>query len=302
MNTKLLFIMGGKPLSNTLTYKQTKQSELKAELFKTDTPHAPLILYIHGGGLIWGTRNDINDKQVRLFNDHGYHVVSIAYRLAPETKLPEIITDVQDALIWAKETLSNELDYNQENVIVMGNSAGGYLSLVTGTFPVKPKAIVSFYGYGNILGDWYQTPSTHFNKMPAVKESLVQQLIQPNEVTEAPITSRYAIYLYCRQQGSWLDYVGDPTLSTEDYRAFCPVLQVDEKYPPTMLLHGDKDEDVPYEEAIRMKEALEKHSISHELITIREGLHQFDEKMDDVQVQAAFQKVLSFLEHHVKEG
>ena len=141
-------------MTTTFTYKQINDLKINADLYKTDTEHAPLIIYIHGGGLIWGTRKDINQDQVKLFNEHGYHVLSIAYRLAPETKLPEILEDIEHALEWAVRDLKEHLDFNHEKIIVMGNSAGGYLSLMSGTFKFKPQAVVSVYGYGNILGDW----------------------------------------------------------------------------------------------------------------------------------------------------
>ncbi|MGP4105884.1 alpha/beta hydrolase [Virgibacillus sp. L01] len=280
-------------MSTTYTYKQLNNLEIKAELFPTTQEAAPLILYIHGGGLIWGTQNDINKEQVELFNDNGYHVLSIAYRLAPETKIPKIINDIQDSLVWVKEELPQHLDFDHNKVIVMGNSAGGYLALMSGTFENRPDAIISFYGYGNILGDWYSTPSDYFNKMPKVNESLAKQLIQKTETAEAPITARYAIYLYCRQQGVWPEYVTNP--STTDLTQYCPVNLVDQEYPPTLLLHGDADEDVPLEESVNMQKALDEHQVKNKLITIPNGKHQFDENMSDPAVKAAFDNVLQFL-------
>lgn len=280
-------------MSNTFTYKQINDVEIKAELFPTEQKAAPLIVYIHGGGLIWGTRKDINKEQVELFNNNGYHVLSIAYRLAPETKLPEIVNDIRDSLEWVKEELPKHIDYNHNKVIVIGNSAGGYLALMTGTFENKPNAIISFYGYGNILGEWYSTPSDYFNTMPKVNEALANQLIRKNEVAEAPITARYAIYLYCRQQGVWPEFVTDP--ASTDLSQYCPVNLVDNSFPPTLLLHGDADEDVPYDESVKMQEALEQHQVKNKLVTIPNGKHQFDENMSNPAVIAAFNEILEFL-------
>lgn len=284
-------------MATTFTYKQVNDLKINADLYQTNKENAPLIIYIHGGGLIWGTQKDINQEQVKLFNEHGYHVLSIAYRLAPETKLPEIITDIEQALEWAMQDLTEHLTYNQDKIIVMGNSAGGYLSLMTGSFKQKPQAIVSFYGYGNILGDWYHSPSEFFNKMPQVNRTLASQLIRNQEIAEAPITTRYAIYLYCRQQGVWTDFVTDPlTTSISDLQQYCPAEIADSTYPPTLLLHGDADEDVPYSESVRMHEVLEKHNVKSKLITIPDGKHQFDEAMDDPIVKDALQQVLRFID------
>jgi acetyl esterase/lipase len=60
-------------------------------------------MWMHGGALILGNRKGI----VRPFHagllEQGYVIVSIGYRLAPETKLPAIIGDVQDAWKWMRE-------------------------------------------------------------------------------------------------------------------------------------------------------------------------------------------------------
>jgi acetyl esterase/lipase len=51
----------------------------------------PVIFWIHGGALIMGQRGGINAVQLRRYLDAGFAVVSIDYRLAPETKLPQIL-------------------------------------------------------------------------------------------------------------------------------------------------------------------------------------------------------------------
>ncbi|HLQ72126.1 MAG TPA: alpha/beta hydrolase, partial [Bacillota bacterium] len=84
----------------TYTYKKQDDLEIEGTLYKTTETHAPLLIYIHGGGLVWGTKDDIDKNQVDIYTNAGFNVFSIDYRLAPESKLPEIITDVQDALEW----------------------------------------------------------------------------------------------------------------------------------------------------------------------------------------------------------
>ncbi|MUV38272.1 hypothetical protein JNUCC1_02110 [Lentibacillus sp. JNUCC-1] len=246
---------------------------------------------------MWGTRNDINKDQVALYQEAGYNVLSLAYRLAPETKLPGIVADIQDALEWVYTEGLKQMNFDQQKVAVVGSSAGAYLALMTGTFPVKPAAIVSFYGYGDILGDWYKEPSAHFNTMTSVPEVLAKQLIQPETIAESPIERRYAIYLYCRQQGKWLDYVAELNegMSEDDLKAYCPVHLAETDFPPTLLLHGDADQDVPYSESLKMKEKLTQLGVDNQLITIPGGEHSFDQKMEDPNVQDVFKQVLAFL-------
>jgi acetyl esterase/lipase len=76
----------------------------------------------------------------------GYAVVSIDYRLAPETKLPAILEDLQDACKWVREKGPELFHINPTKIAVMGGSAGGYLTLAAG-FRVDPRptALVSLW-------------------------------------------------------------------------------------------------------------------------------------------------------------
>ena len=280
-------------MKTTFIYKEANGCEIKGDFYSVGKEHAPLVVYIHGGGLIFGTRTDMKKEQIDLYLQAGYNVCTIDYRLAPESKLPAIKQDIEDALIWLREHGASKFGFDPERMAVIGSSAGGYLALLSGTFQSRPKVIVSFYGYGDIAGDWYRKPSPYFSKMTAVPEMLVQQLIQKQPISEGPIERRYAIYLFCRQQGKWIDYLTDNREETLD--PFCPSKKTDENYPPTLLLHGDADEDVPYEQSVIMSEALSKAKIKNKLITIKNGKHSFDENMGDPAVGEAFEEVISFL-------
>jgi acetyl esterase/lipase len=284
-------------MKTTFIYKTVSNCDIKADFYPVEERQAPLVVYIHGGGLVWGTRGDIHQEQISLYNQAGFHVCSIDYRLAPETKLPAITEDIRDILIWLHEKGNETYDYDVNRIAIVGSSAGGYLALLSGTFPVKPKAIVSFYGYGNILGDWYKKPSAHFTKMTKVPEALARQLIQNKTISEAPIERRYAIYLYCRQQGKWIDYVSNvnPVMHAAKLHAYCPIENIDADYPPTLLLHGDADKDVPYTESVNMSETLSSFGVKNQLITIPNGEHSFDQDMQKPVVAKAFDQVIAFL-------
>lgn len=289
-------------MSQTFVYKKVDNCSIKGELHPCSEKNAPLVVYIHGGGLIWGTRNDIKKEQIKWYTNAGFHVFSIDYRLAPETKLPKITSDIEDALNWLSKEGWKKIDFDPNRVAVIGSSAGGYLALMTGTFQLKPKAIVSFYGYGDIIDDWYTKPSTYFNSMTTVPEILANQLIQKEAISEAPIERRYAIYLFCRQQGKWLDYVADIAHDSDlaaQLDAHRPIRHIDNDYPTTLLIHGDQDEDVPYNESIKMRDALEQAGVCVELLTIPNGKHSFDDKMDDSIVIKTYENVIAFLKQHV---
>jgi acetyl esterase/lipase len=81
-------------------------------------------------------------------------VVAIDYRLAPEAKLPAIVDDLRDAAAWIREQGPARFGIASERLAVAGHAAGGYLTLLSGhAVEPRPRALVSFYGYGDIAGD-----------------------------------------------------------------------------------------------------------------------------------------------------
>lgn len=289
-------------LKTTIIYKQEKNFELKADFYPASEKSRPVIVYIHGGGLLWGSREDMKPEQLAFYQQSGFNIFSIDYRLAPETKLPEIKEDITDALHWVENEGAKQFDYDPEKIAVIGSSAGGYLALLTGTFINKPKAIVSFYGYGDITGDWALHPSPHYSSMTAVPRELAKMLISSEIISVGPIEKRYALYMHARQQGVWIEELSGliPVLEKEELRKYCPLFHIGADFPPTLLLHGTKDKDVPYEQSVLMAEGLQQNGVESKLITIPEGEHQFDEDWQLPVVQHAFEEVITFLTNNLK--
>lgn len=263
-------------------------------------------MWIHGEALIFGSRKNINTSQLQQFLAEGYMVVSIDYRLAPETKLSGIIEDVKDAYAWLLNDVNTLHQINPNRMAVIGHSAGGYLALMSGfhIYP-RPKALVSFYGYSDITGIWYSKPSSFYLKQPIVTREEAYKSISANIISEMkePIMfrSRWRFYLYCRQYGVWPKEVAgqDPKLEPEYFSSYCPIQNITKEYPPTFLLHGKKDTDVPYEQSLRMSNELTRVGVENELYSIPNGRHGFDQNMRAPIAVDAFQRVLDFLKKHI---
>lgn len=284
----------------TYVYKTTQECVIKADIYLCDKKDAPVIVFIHGGALIWGSRQDIKPAQAGMYLEAGFSVVSIDYRLAPETKIDFIVEDVQDAIKWVSSEGKFEHGLNPDRLAVIGNSAGGYLSLVAGTFPSKPKAIVSFYGYGDILGDWYCKPSEFYLKQPEVSRSDAYGSIGSDPLSEGK-GNRFKYYLYLRQQGIWTSEVSGYDIVSDRCRLLelCPAYSAKSDYPPTLLLHGDMDTDVPYDQSVIMAQKLTSLNVENRLITLVGKGHAFDYDMNDIHVREAFAEVIKFLKEHL---
>jgi acetyl esterase/lipase len=281
-------------------YKKINGCSIKADVFLPDINHPPVLVYIHGGALISGSRRYLRSSQARLYRKAGFAVVSIDYRLAPETKLPSIIEDIQDAFRWVSEEGASLFGFDPDRMAVAGGSAGGYLSLMSGTFEQKPRAIVSFYGYGDILGDWYCQPSPFYcQQMPMISGEEAWASVGGREKSSGK-NRRYTFYFYCRQQGIWPEAVSGYSLVTEkeELVPFCPVHNIGPGYPPTLLLHGDRDTDVPCEQSIQMADALARRGIPNKLVLIQDGEHGFDGDTKNPAVKQALDEVIDFLKEH----
>ena len=90
------------------------------------TPTAALY-NIHGGGMIIGDRRTGLAPMLEWAEELGAAVVSVEYRLAPETPHPGPVEDCYAGLVWTAAH-AGELGIDQERIVVAGASAGGGLA------------------------------------------------------------------------------------------------------------------------------------------------------------------------------
>jgi acetyl esterase/lipase len=91
------------------------------------TTPVPAIYHIHGGGMILGDNRTGITGMLELAAPHQMAVVSVEYRLAPETPHPGPVEDCYAGLAWVAEHAA-ELGIDPARIIVGGASAGGGLS------------------------------------------------------------------------------------------------------------------------------------------------------------------------------
>jgi acetyl esterase len=90
----------------------------------------PVIVFAHGGGFVFCDL-DTHDELCRaMTNGVGAIVVSVDYRLAPESPWPAAVQDVYAATDWAAQH-ADELGGDPARLLVAGDSAGGNLATVT---------------------------------------------------------------------------------------------------------------------------------------------------------------------------
>lgn len=135
-DVKLLRIEQDKAFSRirppkNVSFKITNIGHIGAEwvipsLVENKYPNS-VILYLHGGGFAVGSPFGYRGLVGKLVSEIGMSAINIDYRLAPENPFPAGLNDAVQVYLWLME----EKGYNPEQIIFMGDSAGGGLTLST---------------------------------------------------------------------------------------------------------------------------------------------------------------------------
>lgn len=261
------------PGPQTIVFATIDGCALQADVYaplSADAGLRPAVLWIHGGGLIFGNRTMIRPSFRSALLQAGVIVISIEHRLAPETKLAQIVEDVERAWQWIRGQGAKELGVDPARVAAAGGSSGAYLSLLAGSrVAPKPAAIAAFWGFGDITKPWEAEPSAHYRgSYEAMPRDKALQVVGTTPVGGAPLDrDRDNFYLYCRQEGQWLHEVTahDPRVDDAWFDAYCPPRLIDATFPPTILVHGREDTDVPCTESEDLAARMTQLGVKHRL-------------------------------------
>lgn len=87
----------------------------------------PAVLHMHGGGYVFGSARTNHLSNIELAASVTAVIVSVDYRLAPETVAPGAVEDCYAALCWLHETAA-QLGVDPKRIATRGESAGGGLA------------------------------------------------------------------------------------------------------------------------------------------------------------------------------
>ena len=85
------------------------------------------MVYLHGGGWVGGSIDGSDQLCRGITNAARAVVISVDYRLSPETKFPGALDDTMAALLWTRDAAA-ELNIDPDRIGVGGLSAGGNLA------------------------------------------------------------------------------------------------------------------------------------------------------------------------------
>jgi acetyl esterase/lipase len=235
------------------------------------------VLWLHGGPLTVGSRRFIPGRVLRALIEAGYVVVCPDFRLAPETKLPEILGDAMDAAGWVQRAGRELFGADRTRLAVMGSGGGGYLALViAGLLGPDIRAAIGWSAPTDLLDDAWTLPPDADGETaaqpPLTEPGDAEPLAPP--LCEAPDRPpRSDICPRARQAGTWPRLlVGAPAQERPDlYRRLSPARSVRPTHPPTLLVADAADADVPRHQADRLAGALADAGVEHDLLHLDAG-------------------------------
>lgn len=249
---------------STLVYGETAGRELKLDLYADERNASPVpcAVVVPGGSWQRSDRRKFTALNPYLAS-RGYSVAVVEYRTAPEFRFPAALEDVRHALAYLKENAAR-LGVDPRRFVLLGRSAGAQLALLEAYAGGNEsiRGVVSFYGPTD-LPYAYAHPAD-----PRVAD--IRRLLE--------------------------DYLGgSPDEREEAYREASPINFASPYSPPTLLVHGSRDDMVQLVHSERLAGRLEELSVPHLLVRLPWATHGFDHNLRGPGGQLSTYAVESFL-------
>ena len=234
----------------------------------------PIIIYIHGGGWIKGSKDD-HISMNKNFAKNGYIVISLDYELSTEEKNNWNFTEKQlcYGILWVK---NNAYTYNGDTnkIYMIGDSAGGNLLLNIS------------YKINN--GEYDTIDQQELPKINAV--SVIYPVINLIDFynNESLIMGDSAKKMVTSYVG------GNPHEYSKRYESLNPINHITDKIPPTLIVVGERDSLVPPNSTYIFAERLEKNKLKNKLIRIPYCNHAGDNSINNFMGQTYIKNTLKW--------
>lgn len=253
-------------------------------------PSGLAFIYLHGGA--WCLLD--KDFGTRPFFRHlayqGHLIMDVAYRLAPETDMMEMVKDAKRAIGWMKENAAT-YGVHPDKIVIGGGSAGAHLALLAAYTEHDPSfippelegknlsvcAVLSLYGPSNLEAMYYHT-NQHLTT-----RAFKSQKVTPDSMPSWMIKKMGKHY---HRLGFDKDFEtastfapllgGHPDECPDTYRLFSPVNHVHAHCPPTLLLHGEHDTMAPVKSTQYLFTRLKEEKIPTVIHIMPQTDHGFD--------------------------
>ena len=252
----------GVSLTADIEFARPQGQALTLDLYRPDQDgDVPVVVFIFGGAWMKGDKTSVRAANGPLhLTAHGFAVAALSYRLSQTARFPAQIRDVKSGIAFLRRE-SSRLGLDAERFAAFGPSAGGHLAALAGvtdgveTFePGEPghplgtsvQAVVDFYGPTDFL-----QMDTH-----SITHPNGAQLV--HDAADSP-ESRL---------------IGGPIQDNPGLAAVAnPLTWLNRQAPPFLVIHGDADPLVPFNQSELLIEGLAREGVPHEFVRVRGGGH-----------------------------
>ena len=185
----------------------------------------PILIYIHGGGWIAGTKES-RRTYCGKFAEAGYCVFNIEYDLAPEARFPAAVGQCIRAVDYIME---HAKDYtgDTKRIVMAGESAGVYYAAFVSAIS-KDKSIPGKIGISDIKHQEFDVKANMFNCGVVDLKNMIEKGFPDVDLMAEAYTGHPAEEIL---SGRWDD----------EMKKIDPFNYISESYPPTFLLYGSLD-------------------------------------------------------------
>ena len=200
----------------------------------------PVIVNVHGGGMMSGDKHDWHLYPTLYALERGFAVAAVNYRLSPAVKYPTQVFDVRGSLLWLKH---HGADYGVDsgNLFLWGTSAGGNLVLMNSLkkgMQQEGKVIMA-------------------EEIPIRAAAALCAEIEFDDLGGSG-TLWERIYFSLISVGHYQKVFGKKHLTEEEFRQTNPAAYLQHGIVPLYLQHGDTDFAVPVSQTLRFGQAVKR--------------------------------------------
>jgi acetyl esterase/lipase len=244
----------------------------------------PIIVFFHGGGWQAGDKSH-GHHWIQMFAKSGYVGVTVGYRFAPAFKWPSQVQDAKTAIRYLRAN-AEALNIDPDRIGVMGESAGGYLALMVGvTDPAD-----------DLEGDG-GSPEISSGVHAVVSYFSVSDFTLPGAKLSQEVETDVMQYYKKPLSEVLADFIGTQDPDDSILTKMSVITYIDKNDPPVQIFQGDTDPFVSVEQAQRLKRALEKANVPHELVLVKGGGHGWTGELQD----KTNRQMLAFFERELKQ-
>ncbi|MFD1534910.1 alpha/beta hydrolase [Pseudonocardia aurantiaca] len=269
----------GRGPDKTVAYATLGGQQLRADLYLPKTSStAPLVVSIHGGGFIAGSRGPT--PYLSWLADNGYAVLDVDYRLgtATEHTWNTADADVACAMTWATAHAS-EYRWDLDKVATFGGSAGGNLAINV-AYKIDAGTLTPSCGSAA--------------QLPRVKAVIASYPVVDMTVSVGETA-------FGEQVSDW--YVGGtPAQYPQRYQAIDSANQITPAAPPTLILQGGRDHLVFADHTKAFADELTAAGVTNRYVELPFLEHAYDGTSLNIGTKATRGLMLPWLQKYVGDG